>query len=189
VEFSEKALQSFWNRVERTESCWLWRGAFNTGGYGVLKMDKRMRIAHRVSWELLVGPIPDGLTIDHLCKVRACINPAHLEPVTSGENALRGDGPCAQNARLEFCIRGHPFTKTYVRKGHAKRACRICINASAKARRTKKWIVTSKSDNGSKIQCKHGHPFNEENTIHVPATVKRSARRICRACRTERHAP
>jgi hypothetical protein len=76
--------------------------------------------------ELFVGPIPEGLVIDHLCRNRGCINPTHMEPVTNAENVLRGEGPTAVNARKTHCKRGHPFddVNTYV---YAKgRACRMC---------------------------------------------------------------
>lgn len=73
--------------------CWLWQGALNTKGYAVLSVGGRggrRHYAHRLSYEIHVGPIPAGLQIDHLCRVRRCVNPAHLEPVTNRENVLRG---------------------------------------------------------------------------------------------------
>lgn len=80
----------FWAKVEKSDSCWLWTGAlFPSNGYGALHLDGAAVPAHRVSYELNVGPIPDGLTIDHLCRVRACVRPDHLEPVTQAENLRR----------------------------------------------------------------------------------------------------
>jgi hypothetical protein len=76
----------FWNRVERTEGCWLWRGTVMKIGYGAIRFGGRNRTAHRVSYELNVGPIPEGKQIDHACRNRLCVNPDHLRPLTDGEN-------------------------------------------------------------------------------------------------------
>ncbi len=123
---------------ENEEGCWLWRGSIDAEGYGRIG---RNQSAHRVAYELLVGPIPQGLTIDHLCRVRHCVNPAHLEPVTMAENLRRGMSFSAQNAVKTHCNRGHPYDEinTY-RHGHS-RFCRACgrhRTAAYKARKTAK---------------------------------------------------
>lgn len=83
--------ERFWRRVQEQEGgCWLWVGTVDRG-YGLLSVDGKTVRAHRYSYETLVGPIPDGLQIDHLCRNRGCVNPAHLEPVTQVENIRRGD--------------------------------------------------------------------------------------------------
>lgn len=82
--------ERFWSKVEKTDSCWLWRGAAAGGGYGHLLVDGRFVQAHRYAYETLIGPIPEGLELDHLCRVRRCVRPEHLEPVTRGENIRRG---------------------------------------------------------------------------------------------------
>ena len=82
------AEERFWANVDRSESCWLWTGSLSRG-YGQVMMHGRMVRAHRYAYELLVGSIPTGLTIDHLCHVKNCVNPAHLEPVTQSENMRR----------------------------------------------------------------------------------------------------
>ena len=108
-----------------TESgCWLWIGATNFGGYGRLSVNHKMVMAHRFAYEKYLGVIPDRLTLDHSCKVTACVNPSHLEPVTMKENILRGDGFCARNARKTHCKAGHMLTQTYDQRG-----CLTCNNA------------------------------------------------------------
>lgn len=107
--------------------CWLWGGFTEPKGYGRFQVGGAARLAHRISYELHVGPIPDGLVLDHLCRVRNCVNPEHLEPVTSRENTLRGETPAAANVTKTHCLRGHEFTAENTRatlKGG--RSCRAC---------------------------------------------------------------
>lgn len=96
----------FWAKVEKTESCWLWMARVNNHGYGEINPGQRSgppRLAHRLSYELIVGPIPEGFVLDHLCRTPRCVNPAHLEPVTHAENVRRG-----LSAQLKSqCPRGH----------------------------------------------------------------------------------
>lgn len=132
-------LDRFWEKVDRSGgplACWPWLGVVSDNGYGKLNN----RYAHRVAYQLAVGPIPDGLTIDHVkargCTRRDCCNPAHLEPVTRGENALRGDSRNARNARKTHCRRGHEFTPENTRiskRGH--RECRTCSRMNRAYRR------------------------------------------------------
>lgn len=125
----------FWQRVvcDLTTRCWQWTGHINQNGYGCIKSEggragKSLRV-HRVSYELLVGPLPADMVIDHLCRNRACCNPAHMELVTFRENVLRGYGSPAQNARKTTCSNGHEFTpeNTYLRP-EGGRACRTCMH-------------------------------------------------------------
>ncbi|MEV7013475.1 HNH endonuclease [Streptosporangium sp. NPDC051022] len=119
----------FWNKVNKSEGCWLWAGGLDSHGYGTIKVSGRKYGAHRWSYEYLVGPIPDGLELDHLCRVRRCVNPAHLEPVSHRENSLRSNSLAAANAVKTHCKNGHEFneTNTYYWGGH--RQCRVCRNA------------------------------------------------------------
>ena len=117
----------FWSKVERTDGCWLWTGGTNNG-YG----RRGNRYAHRVVYEALVGPIPADMEIDHLCRVRRCVNPAHLEAVPHAENVRRG----AATVGLLLCKRGHfmvPPNLYFSAKGH--RACRACAMERAALRR------------------------------------------------------
>ncbi len=112
-------------RVERVDDCWLWTGARHNAGYG--QYGKPARLAHRMSYEAFVGPIPDGLTVDHLCRNRLCVNPSHLEPVALAVNVLRGESLPAKNARKTHCPKGHPYdeTNTHITK-QGWRICKAC---------------------------------------------------------------
>jgi len=119
--------QRFWARVQKGDGCWLWTGSCTSEGYGQVQRDRTFLLAHRVAYELLRGPVPDGLTIDHVCRVRNCVNPAHLEPVSSRINILRGDGLTAVNSRKDCCIRGHLLAGDNLRiTPRGARACRAC---------------------------------------------------------------
>lgn len=115
-------------------NCWLWRRAITHDGYGMVSGDGVSMVAHRAAFICLVGPIPEGMTLDHLCRNRACVNPDHLEPVPFRENVLRGTSFSAVNARKTECSDGHPLTgdNLYIRPNGA-RQCRQC-NANAAAR-------------------------------------------------------
>lgn len=121
----------FWNKVDASASCWVWTAAKAGKGYGkyTTKIDGRQTYpyAHRYAWESLVGPIPDGMTLDHLCKNRLCVNPDHLEVVTQGVNSLRGNSGPALNARKTHCPAGHEYSKENTRiSKQGYRACRAC---------------------------------------------------------------
>lgn len=117
--------------------CWLWK-ASTTFGYGQFAPRNKMRPlrAHRFAYELLVGPIPEGLELDHLCRVRHCVNPAHLEPVTHRENCLRGVGRSAINAVKTECANGHLYDaeNTYIDRA-GSRHCRACRRITDRLRR------------------------------------------------------
>jgi hypothetical protein len=119
----------FWDkvRIDPGSGCWLWTACERGKGYGSFWFGGKMNQAHRVAREVLVGEIPRGLQTDHLCRVRRCVNPEHLEPVTSRENTLRGDTAPAANVAKTHCPQGHPYDEgnTYVARG-GDRKCRRC---------------------------------------------------------------
>ena len=121
----------FWTKVEITPGgCWEWTAALNSNGprgYGVFWHRGRLVVAHRVAYEMVYGPIPDGLQIDHLCRNRRCVKPSHLEVVTQRENILRGTAPSAIHARQSHCLRGHPLSgeNLYLVPSGGRR-CRTC---------------------------------------------------------------
>lgn len=143
----------FWSRVNKCGPvpfarpelgpCWLWIGFRQSEGYGRFGPEKtRSILAHRWAYERIIGPIPQGCEIDHLCRNPPCVNPQHMEPVTERVNTLRGEGPTARNARKTHCIRGHAFTpENTILRPSGGRTCRICRRANSarsEARRPKR---------------------------------------------------
>lgn len=109
---------------------WEWQGFRDYDGYGQAAGENTYegcKPAHRVVYEMMVGPIPEGLQLDHLCRNRACVKPSHVEPVSGAENIRRGQSPAAKNARKTHCLRGHFYDEvnTYV-SPDGRRSCRTC---------------------------------------------------------------
>lgn len=122
--------------------CWNFTGRVNPAGYGMIKWRRRHWRTHRAVYELLVGPIPEGLVIDHLCFNKRCMNPAHLEAVTARENTLRqiaaGRHRSVAKAALNRCTRGHAFDEANTYRHGGKRRCRTCELARARANYSKR---------------------------------------------------
>jgi hypothetical protein len=140
----------FINKVVLAETdCWLWGEYVKPDGYAVFRIPRAEKVpAHRFAYESFRGPIPEGLTLDHLCRVRHCVNPWHLEPVTQRENILRGMGPPALNSRKTHCKRGHSLGSdgsVYINpKG--ERICRVCQNETTRRYRERKKLRQSQGD-------------------------------------------
>lgn len=122
---------TFWNRVHKTDTCWIWVGGIGEFGHGYFGRNGPTKLAHRTAYEMCVGPIPAGLVLDHLCKNPSCVNPAHLEPVTQGENVRRADSRVGRKMQQTHCLKGHPLSGDnlkIVRSGarRPRRCCRVC---------------------------------------------------------------
>lgn len=141
-------LHRFWTKVNKTDYCWLWTAAISNG-YGRIWWNGKLQLAHRVAYELEVGPIPNELEIDHVCHTsavelgicrggdcihRRCVNPQHLEPVIQVTNLLRGLSPMAQHARSEYCVNNHPWSPETTYLWHGIRHCTICRDSITAAR-------------------------------------------------------
>lgn len=137
---SKSLVERFHAKYEIDENgCWIWQSKTRPDGYGVIwagiEEGREVR-AHRLSYEIHHGPIPEGLTVDHVCRVRACVNPEHLRLLTREDNVMVGIGPAAENARKTICKRGHLLTddNVYVtRSGY--RNCRECHRLYERVRR------------------------------------------------------
>ena len=167
----------FWQRVEKTDGCWNWKGFLRPDGYGIISIRHFTRHhilvrVHRVSYELIKGRIPEGMILDHLCRNRLCVNPDHLEPVTNKENLLRGETVYAINARKTHCPWGHPLSgdnlaEDDLRKG--KRHCKICRNAQRKERMVLKDTIQ---------RAGLFFPVNGWNTARILTWLKRKGERL-----------
>jgi len=135
---------------EPMSGCWLWIGALNGKGYGNFRGESlRTLQAHKFSYETFVGDVPPGLQLDHKCRTPACVNPEHLEPVTSAENTRRGSALARRRAVMAgqtHCKRGHELDPTYVsaRKGVRAGKCATCLKENGKKANLRRLMVRRK---------------------------------------------
>lgn len=120
----------FRRNVEKTDNCWIWKGYISPYGYGRLTFNGKAQPAHRFVYEILKGPVPEGMVCDHLCRNRACVNPDHIEIVTHRVNILRGEGMSAKNVIKTHCASGHPYDGDNLFYSQGNRHCRICSRES-----------------------------------------------------------
>ena len=174
-------LERFMDKVcpEPNSGCWLWTGNIAGGGYayiGVKSENGKLvnKRDHRAMYACVEGDIPQTLVLDHLCRVRSCVNPDHLEPVTRAENVRRGTGPGMARDRKNsknHCKNGHPLSGDNVRtNSRGVRMCITCYRAAWARHREKKGKAPIKT------HCARGHPFSGDNLI----VTKRQRR--CRTC-------
>jgi hypothetical protein len=129
--------ERFWMKVDKNApgGCWLWMAGLQTAGYGHAWLEGRSQLAHRAAYLASGRTIPDGMQLDHKCRIRQCVNPDHLEPVTSQENSRRSPiSVNSINAQKTHCSRGHAYSHT---TKNGKRACRTCDAIYSKRRRLK----------------------------------------------------
>lgn len=152
---AQPLVERFWSKVDRNgpvhptlgTRCWLWTGAVAGRGYGYIALGvagkRRNGYGHRLAYELFVADIPAGMEIDHLCREKRCVNPAHLEPVTPAENNRRSNSRSALNARKTHCRAGHAFDEQNTYRHDAQRMCRQC-----RADTARRWRNRGKSNKG-----------------------------------------
>ena len=134
---NRKTVEQFWASFARVGECLEWNGHIGTHGYGVVRMDGRQWLTHRLAYTLATGPIASDLQIDHLCRNTKCGAPSHLEAVTARVNTLRSTALSAQRAQQTECQHGHPFTpeNTYSRPDRLEaRMCRTCMRRREQAK-------------------------------------------------------
>jgi hypothetical protein len=142
--FTPDRLLTFWSRVrlDGEPGCWLWTGSRNGAGYASFAIRGIGHVGHRLAYQLVVGPIPAGFQVDHLCRIRHCVNPSHMELVTSAENTLRGLGPGGLNSRKTHCRHGHEFTpENTAIDANGNRQCRACHNLRTRRRRQRQAVA------------------------------------------------
>lgn len=181
VHWSPRLVERFFSKAEEDPQtgCWNWLRLTDKKGYGRFQYGtKDQRLAYNVSYGLMIGDIPEGLQLDHLCRNTACINPYHLEPVTGAVNMARA------GAAKTHCPSGHSYTQeNTVLLPNGTRRCRTCRTISQRADKARQKEARKARGPLPRIRpthCKHGHAFDEANTYVYNGAFH------CRACRTAR---
>lgn len=131
--------ERFWSKVVQSGDCWLWTGSGQP--YGNFKFGGRDHLAHRFAYEDMVEQIPSGLTLDHLCMNKKCVNPAHLDPVPHVVNARRRDSHYGRGSAVAHCPQGHPYDEENTCHRNGRRHCRACARERAQRNRERKKVA------------------------------------------------
>ena len=134
---TKTVIERFNEKVNKTDTCWLWTAYLLNDGYASFRFPNGSR-AHRFSYEYFKGPIPNDLTVDHICRVRHCVNPDHLRLLSNKENVLIGFGPPANNRRMTHCKRGHELAGINIQIYRGRRCCLICRKEQGRIYRDKR---------------------------------------------------
>lgn len=177
-----KTIESrMWMKIVVTDSgCWEWQGAHTALGYGTVNIGAgKYRSTHRAMYEIKVGPIPEGMHLDHLCRNTRCCNPQHLEPVTPTENKMRGASPNILLHLAGVCARGHSLDVHAYRRGSTGRVvqCRACLRSTAVRKGAR--VV------GACVECGLPVVSTRADTKYCSHPCKEAAR--FRQARTKRH--
>lgn len=179
AEAKRRVMERFWAKVDQSGDCWIWNGSRTTKGYGTFWAERATWYAHRFAYEALIGPIPDGLVIDHLCRNPACVNASHLEAVTTAENTRRGLMGFELTGQ---CRAGHDVTAegAVLVDQRGNRRCARCSEASDSRYNAKQSAERAAASGRTwpRTHCPQGHAYNAENTYITPRGHRR-----CITCR------
>lgn len=146
--------ERFWSKVRKTEKCWEWLACISNG-YGRFGVNGRVKQAHVFAYELTIGPVPEGLELDHLCRNRRCVRPDHLEPVTRRVNLLRGNTIAAVHSAKTHCPQGHPYSGRNLavirQKYGSTRRCRQCDRERHAASRALRRCLRTNDDSPTNV--------------------------------------
>lgn len=171
-------------RGDTPDACWLWTAFLPACGYGRFYVNGKLHLAHRISYEMFVGPIPEGLCLDHLCRVRNCVNPRHLEPVTHQENVRRGEAGLNYASKTE-CPKGHPYSgKNLVVLKNGQRRCKACHSA-----RQSNHIARDPEFRERRNAVKRAYRVEFKDFVNRKQREVRAARRLARRAPAPLEAP